>query len=158
MLAASIRPGTIRNPPPMPKNPESNPTMAPTPASRGTRRRTARIEPPPPISASTRPIRPPEPNARPAGRAAGIIAGPRSRGLRRHDTRAPAGRPAVTLLIPCGSNLYPSPRMEKLKLSALDADDLSVISAAIQDSLVAVRDCVYFAGEKRFVLLLNRFC
>ena len=48
--------------------------------------------------------------------------------------------------------------MEKLKLSALDADDLSVISAAIQDSLVAVRDCVYFAGEKRFVLLLNRFC
>ena len=45
----------------------------------------------------------------------------------------------------------------KLKLSALDADDLGVISAAIQDSLVAVRDCAYFAGEKRFVLLLNRF-
>ena len=49
-------------------------------------------------------------------------------------------------------------RMEKLKLSALDATDLEVISAAIQDSLVAVRDCAYFAGEKRFVLLLNRFC
>jgi hypothetical protein len=48
--------------------------------------------------------------------------------------------------------------MEKMKLSALDADDLGVISAAIQDSLVAVRDCAYFAGEKRFVLLLNRFC
>ena len=45
----------------------------------------------------------------------------------------------------------------KLKLSALDADDLGVISAAVQDSLVAVRDCAYFAGEKRFVLLLNRF-
>ena len=45
----------------------------------------------------------------------------------------------------------------KLKLSALDADDLGVISAAIQDSLVAVRDCAHFAGEKRFVLLLNRF-
>src|SRR5207302_5804055 len=45
----------------------------------------------------------------------------------------------------------------KLKLSALDADDLGVISAAIQDSLVAVRDCAWFAGEKRFVLLLNRF-
>lgn len=45
----------------------------------------------------------------------------------------------------------------KLKLSALDADDLAVISAAIQDSLVAVRDCAFFAGEKRFVLLLNRF-
>src|SRR5258707_7227412 len=46
---------------------------------------------------------------------------------------------------------------DKLKLSALDADDLSVISAAVQDSLVAVRDCAFFAGEKRFVLLLNRF-
>ena len=45
----------------------------------------------------------------------------------------------------------------KLKLSALDADDLGVISAAIQDSLVAVRDCAYFKDEKRFVLLLNRF-
>jgi hypothetical protein len=47
--------------------------------------------------------------------------------------------------------------MDKLKLSALDADDLAVISAAVQDSLVAVRDCAFFAGEKRFVLLLNRF-
>ncbi len=48
--------------------------------------------------------------------------------------------------------------MEKLKLSALDADDLGVISAAVQDSLVAVRDCVHFPAEKRFVLLINRFC
>ena len=47
---------------------------------------------------------------------------------------------------------------DKLRLSALDADDLSVISAAVQDSLVAVRDCAHFADEKRFVLLLNRFC
>jgi hypothetical protein len=46
---------------------------------------------------------------------------------------------------------------DKLKLSALDADDLSVISAAVQDSLVAVRDCAFFAAESRFVLLLNRF-
>jgi hypothetical protein len=48
--------------------------------------------------------------------------------------------------------------MEKLKLTALDADDLGVISAAVQDSLVAVRDCAYFPDEKRFVLLINRFC
>ena len=47
---------------------------------------------------------------------------------------------------------------EKLKLTALDADDLGVISAAVQDSLVAVRDCAHFPEEKRFVLLLNRFC
>jgi hypothetical protein len=48
--------------------------------------------------------------------------------------------------------------MAKLKLTALDAEDLGVVSAAVQDSLVAVRDCAYFADEKRFVLLLNRFC
>jgi hypothetical protein len=45
----------------------------------------------------------------------------------------------------------------KLKLSALDADDLGVVSAAVQDALVAVRDCAYFKDENRFVLLLNRF-
>jgi hypothetical protein len=45
----------------------------------------------------------------------------------------------------------------RLKLSALDADDLEVISAAVQDSLVAVRDCAHFKDESRFVLLLNRF-
>jgi len=44
-----------------------------------------------------------------------------------------------------------------LKLSALDADDLGVISAAVQDALVAVRDCAHFKDERRFVLLLNRF-
>ena len=45
----------------------------------------------------------------------------------------------------------------KLHLSALDADDLGVISAAVQDSLVAVRDCVLLPEDRRFVLLLNRF-
>ncbi len=45
----------------------------------------------------------------------------------------------------------------KLKLMALDAEDLSVISSAVQDALVAVRDCAYFEDEKRFVLLVNRF-
>lgn len=45
----------------------------------------------------------------------------------------------------------------KLRLSALDADDLAIISAAVQDALVAVRDCAYLKDEKRFVLLLNRF-
>ncbi|MFO1083074.1 MAG: DUF2948 family protein [Reyranellaceae bacterium] len=48
--------------------------------------------------------------------------------------------------------------MPPLKLTALDADDLAVVSAAVQDSLVAVRDCAYFKDERRFVLLLNRFC
>ena len=46
---------------------------------------------------------------------------------------------------------------DKLKLTALDADDLGVISTAVQDALVTVRDCVHFKDERRFVLLLNRF-
>jgi hypothetical protein len=45
----------------------------------------------------------------------------------------------------------------KLKLSALDSDDLAIISAAVQDALVAVRDCAFLKDESRFVLLLNRF-
>jgi hypothetical protein len=44
-----------------------------------------------------------------------------------------------------------------LRLSALDGDDLAVVSAAVQDALVAVRDCAHFKDERRFVLLLNRF-
>lgn len=46
---------------------------------------------------------------------------------------------------------------DRLKLMALDAEDLSVISSAAQDALVAVRDCAYFKDDKRFVLLVNRF-
>src|SRR5262249_35409980 len=51
----------------------------------------------------------------------------------------------------------PPAMSDKLKLTALDADDLGVISTAVQDALVAVRDCVHFKDERRFVLLLNRF-
>ena len=47
--------------------------------------------------------------------------------------------------------------MERLKLMALDAEDLAVISSAVQDALVPVRDCAFFKEERRFVLLLNRF-
>lgn len=47
--------------------------------------------------------------------------------------------------------------MSLLKLKALDAEDLQVISAALQDSLVAVRDIAWVPNEKRFVLVVNRF-
>lgn len=47
--------------------------------------------------------------------------------------------------------------MSLLKLKALDAEDLQVISAALQDSLVAVRDIAWVPNEKRFVLVANRF-
>jgi hypothetical protein len=46
---------------------------------------------------------------------------------------------------------------EKLKLKAVDAEDLGVLSAFLQDSLVAVGDISYQPEDKRFVLVANRF-
>ena len=43
-----------------------------------------------------------------------------------------------------------------LKLIALDADDLSVISAHVQDARVQVSDIVWRPGEKRLVVGINR--
>ena len=47
--------------------------------------------------------------------------------------------------------------MDLLKLGALDADDLKVISAHMQDALVRVGDIKFLAGTRRFALLANRF-
>jgi hypothetical protein len=47
--------------------------------------------------------------------------------------------------------------MERLKLLAVDAEDLAVISSAVQDALVPVRDCAWFKEDRRFALLINRF-
>ena len=44
-----------------------------------------------------------------------------------------------------------------LKLRAEDADDLAVLSACLQDALVAVRDLAYDPEERLFVLVANRF-
>ncbi len=44
-----------------------------------------------------------------------------------------------------------------LKLRAADAEDLAVVSSVLQDALVPVGDMEYFAGEKRFVMVANRF-
>ncbi len=46
---------------------------------------------------------------------------------------------------------------EKLRLIALDDEDLAVISAHLQDSILRVGDMVYLPQEQRFVLALNRF-
>jgi Protein of unknown function (DUF2948) len=46
---------------------------------------------------------------------------------------------------------------EKLRLRAEDEEDLAVISAVLQDALVAVADMTYQPGEQRFVLVANRF-
>jgi len=47
--------------------------------------------------------------------------------------------------------------MVPLKLIALDAEDLAVISAHVQDAVVRVGDMTYLPREKRFAMLVNRF-
>jgi Protein of unknown function (DUF2948) len=46
---------------------------------------------------------------------------------------------------------------ERLKLRASDRRDLEMIASVIQDALVPLSDMAYLPGERRFVLLLNRF-
>jgi len=46
---------------------------------------------------------------------------------------------------------------EKLKLRAEDEEDLAVISAILQDAMVAVSDLAYQPAEKRFLLVANRY-
>lgn len=47
--------------------------------------------------------------------------------------------------------------MQDLKLIALDAEDLAVLSAHLQDAVVRVADMTFLKGEKRFAAVLNRF-
>ncbi|MDG4887603.1 MAG: DUF2948 family protein [Mesorhizobium sp.] len=44
-----------------------------------------------------------------------------------------------------------------LKLIALDDQDLSIISAHVQDAVMKVSDLEYLPAAKRFVLTMNRF-
>jgi hypothetical protein len=44
-----------------------------------------------------------------------------------------------------------------LKLFALDAEDLGVLSAHLQDAVVRVGDMAFLPRERRFVALVNRF-
>ena len=48
------------------------------------------------------------------------------------------------------------PTAEPLKLIALDADDLAVISAHVQDARVQTADIVWRQDEKRLVVGMNR--
>ncbi|GEP02841.1 DUF2948 family protein [Methylobacterium oxalidis] len=47
--------------------------------------------------------------------------------------------------------------MELLKLAALDPEDLTVISAHLQDAVLRAGDLTYLAAEHRFVLAVRRF-
>ena len=46
----------------------------------------------------------------------------------------------------------------KLKLRAVAAEDIEILSTLLQDGLVASRDLHYVKGEDRFVMVINRFC
>jgi hypothetical protein len=46
---------------------------------------------------------------------------------------------------------------EQLKLIALDAEDLSIVSAHLQDAVLLVGDMVYQPRQRRFVAIANRF-
>jgi hypothetical protein len=45
-----------------------------------------------------------------------------------------------------------------LKLTAEDADDLTVVASCLQDALIAMQDMAYLPAEARFAFVANRFC
>ncbi len=47
--------------------------------------------------------------------------------------------------------------MDLLKLVALDNDDIEVVSAHVQDSVVRVGDILWHPHEKRVIVVINRF-
>ena len=44
-----------------------------------------------------------------------------------------------------------------LKLRAVDTEDLAVLSACLQDAVIAIRETNFLPGEGRFVFVANRF-
>lgn len=47
--------------------------------------------------------------------------------------------------------------MDRLKLFALDVEDLATLSAHAQDAVVRVEDLRWLPGERRFLMVMNRF-
>lgn len=48
--------------------------------------------------------------------------------------------------------------MTGLKLLAQDEEDLSILSAHLQDAVMRVGDMVYLPRRRRFAVVMNRFC
>jgi Protein of unknown function (DUF2948) len=46
---------------------------------------------------------------------------------------------------------------ERLKLQAIDEEDLAVLSAHVQDAILKVGDITYLPREHRFAIAMNRF-
>ena len=51
----------------------------------------------------------------------------------------------------------PAQSGQELRLRAVDAEDLAVISACLQDALVSVRDLAYDREARSFMFVANRF-
>jgi hypothetical protein len=51
----------------------------------------------------------------------------------------------------------PEAKSATAKLAALDADDLAVVSAHVQDAVVRVGDLAWAPAEKRFSFVMNRY-
>ncbi len=47
--------------------------------------------------------------------------------------------------------------MDNLKLIALDAEDLKIVSAHLQDAVLKISDMAFVPRERRFAAILNRF-
>ena len=52
----------------------------------------------------------------------------------------------------------PAPAMAELKMRAEDADDVLVLSALLQDSLISASDLIYDSAQASFMVLANRYC
>ena len=46
----------------------------------------------------------------------------------------------------------------RLKLKAVAAEDIEMLSALLQDSLIAASDLRYLADQASFVMVVNRYC
>jgi hypothetical protein len=46
---------------------------------------------------------------------------------------------------------------DRLRLAAIDEEDLAVVSAHVQDAVLKVGDMVYLPQERRFAVAMNRF-
>lgn len=46
---------------------------------------------------------------------------------------------------------------ERLRIIALDAEDLAILSAHAQDAVLKVKDIHWLSGDRHFVLAMNRF-
>jgi hypothetical protein len=50
-----------------------------------------------------------------------------------------------------------APEADRLKLMALDEEDLAILSAHVQDAVLKIGDIIWLARERRLVLAINRF-